>query len=375
LEPLAALAKEARGKDWYMMVRPQHASGDAKAAFLKRYFPQWEMLMQRRDSEGHTTHDIRYAKFDLYRSVLQGLAEDTQSLKCWFRSPRDDAGYQVDFEVAFIKGSKSAKAIRSLVPPRSRIVGHPEDALASIACNACLPDKVKSLLQASVPVLNSSLLGILAQQAADSEVLNGHLNVQNLSGSSSLVATGQFPWLPAKRLEDIAAILDEATVEKRKLTFPSPIGIGEVPYVVSAHLKNRSTRCDFSIEQTPSEAPPRTDKVGSPRTLLSAYVNFKTLASDSGNGDARQLLELFEKVYDSHITTVTGVDSVTVRPQEMKSVLPMLSGEGDWTARLSVVVIGNRGLRIRLRVGRELYGLFDARMRRSRDARKRSLGG
>ena len=371
-KPLAPLAREARGKDWYMVVQPQHAPDEAKRAFLKRYVPRWAMLMQKRDKEDDATHKSRYAEYDLYRAVLNALVRDSESVKCAIQAPREKSGYSVDAEFIFKKGTTSAAGIQALVPRRSRIGVHPDGVLASIACSVVLPQQVREVFKATSGISDDSLLAILIDQAARSETLNSHLQIRWNPKSSALTASGEIPWSPDYRLADIAVILDDGVVDSDRLVFPISLG-EDAPYRVTASLHRKKTACRFSVAQQieAEDAPTTRTEGGRQGRIFSGRLDLTVLAqSTEPSGDLMRLLELLENAYHTSATTVPGRPAAQgIAPAPAKSLLPKLSGIGDWTAQFDVDVVGKRGLRIRLRIGRELYGLLQARKRQSLAAR------
>lgn len=375
LKPLVPLARKAEGKDWLMLVQPQYASADARRAFLKRYVPRWSMMMQQRDGEADRSHQARRGEFGLYRAILEGLVEDAESLLWAIRSPRAKSGYEVDFSVAFKKGSESARVIESLRPRNDRIFAHDNNAILSVASCVALPEVAREFMRASSEVSEDKLLKSVLAGLSGADVLRARVKVAAEEEHGEFIVVGELPWSPDQPLSEPGAVLDAVSVTANRMAFPVAVGQKANSYKGVAKLKNNRSMCEFSISARPEEAKlPR--QFGSKRRLFSVRVDLSSLAksSDTSN-DAMQILEWLEKRYHTDITSLEGVDWVKPIPQTMVSVLSMLEGPGDWTAAFDVDLVGTRGLRMRLRVGRELYGLIDARKRHSREARRRSLGG
>jgi hypothetical protein len=369
--PLVPLAKEARGRDWYMIVQPEHASETAKRSYLKRYLPKWAVLRQRRDSETSDAFEARSKRFELYTILLEGLVNDSESVKSFVKCPRAKTGYEATFQVMFRKDTSSAMAIQSLVPNGSRIAKPASGSFASIACNVKAVKPLRDFLTAWAGVQSDALTGVVLKQLGRSEVLNSHVQLEHGEGNSGLTATGVIPWSTDTTLRNLTSSIEGSNIDGGQIALPLPIAT-QAPYILSAKLQSRGTRCIFAVGQ-PVDTEAVQIESGPRQRIFSAKLDLSRVAGspDSGVG-VKELLGMLEELYNENVTGVPAY--VKVVPQPIDSVLPMLAGKGDWTATLDIDVVNRRGLRVRLKVGRELYGLWGARKRLSKRSRERSLG-
>jgi hypothetical protein len=374
-EPLIPLAREARGKDWYMIVQPENASDDARRAYLKRYLPKWAVLRQRQDDEGSATYEARSKRFGLYTTALEAMVHDSESVKWAVQTARAKTGYEMTFQVVFRKRTPAALAMQAIVPRTSRLVQHPKETLVSIASNINTTPVLRDFLIAWSGIQEDSLAAIIMEQAGRAEVVNSHIHLTNDSETGRVVASGFIPWSADTSFRKVNPSIEESDFEADQITIRLPLPT-ETPYVITGKRQQKGTRCAFAIGQ-PLDTSGTRPEMGPRQRIFSAKLDLSDVAASPDNSAAaRELLTLLEERYSASITDVTGPlpSFIKVAPQPFESVLPMLADEGDWTATLDIDVVNRRGLRLSLKVGRELFGLWGARKRLSKRSRARSLG-
>lgn len=381
LQNLRPLIKEGEGRDWHMIVQPNQAPPAARKAFFERYALGWAVLMQRRDGEETPPYRTRYNFYAMYSAALQGLVNDTESLTSSVTFPRDSSGYSREFHVTFRDETPSANMIRNLLPIDELYVSEASNALVSMHINARLPLIARDYLQSVAGSISDgladgrSLASLILRRLALAEQSSAVLQVvSNKNGLQTLSARGCFPWSDDETLENLTrgshGVHDDRGAVRFPLMVPDILKLDR-EYEVIASVAGGGSRCEFSIspQEDVSEPADETLVPMKRNLLLSAKVDLSAFARDSESSSAaRSLLLQLERFYHDRLTTIGAEISgkrKSMGNAEFQSVTPLLSGEGDWTASFDVAAVGDRGLRIQLHVGRELYGVVSARHRLS----------
>ena len=380
--------KNTGDADWQMRVKPEFASSAARERFLGYYSAPWKVQMQQRDGELTAQHALRKAQYSVYADSLTHMVDDIEDLKWTIKFPQDDRPYTSEIDVQIRPDSGLAKLVRELRPARRKEFARRSSDFAAGFISVMLPESIQSGLDSAIAnsSVASSKLGAILQQTFKSDRLDARLGIGCDSDGRPLLNADMWVNAIEMRADELAASLGGTVIDGVNVAIPVSGTLYREPVddirLITAATDNRLR---LHVHQMDSEQDPNmgfvstADDEGDGNSVKSKAISDNTVfhfemdLSNIPNGkDNIQLAEVVRKLERIYQTkTILGSDDQELQfvlnrgrvsiPQPVP-VWDRLASEGDWTLKCTVNISRSGDVvQFRVRVGRELYGLYWAR--------------
>lgn len=337
------------------------------------------MLRQRRDNEESVEYAVRKEFSEAGLEMLKRILTDVDEVLIYTDEPIGDEGFRSHLDIVIRDGAPLAKLIGELrsVPSWGFRIDH------SKVCSGGLSVGIPKFIQPGLLALlaNSQLSGTAAEKGALRIVQGGKLEIEFSLASS---AEGE----PALTIEVVTEIQEDELASLANLAgtkvdaegrFQIPLppdffGENLSDYLITGEFNTdrlrifadrQSLKSSESVQFSRDTA--KLEQADSRNTdaLVKLDIDLHDLATLDPECGSKQLLVRFERMYQWYLGTQNPIflrQRGAAPLDEFVSLVPQIRSDGDSTLHLELRTYGS-GERIiaDCRIGRELYGLLQAR--------------